>query len=75
MPSYGVKISYKWAIVTPDDGMICMILNLVNHWFLFKLVFYFVILPSVSPIAIVLMYHLVPTSVSFAIIEVTSQIR
>jgi hypothetical protein len=39
-------------------------------------VFYFVILPSVSSIVIVIMYHLVPTSESFTseILEISSEI-
>jgi hypothetical protein len=45
------------STVTPDYGMICET----------TLVFYFVILPSVSPIAVVIMYHLLPTPESYLV--------
>jgi hypothetical protein len=61
MPSSGVG---QESTATPDNGIICRnIYKLLST----TLVFYFVILPSVSLIVIVIMYHLVPTPKSFEI--------
>jgi hypothetical protein len=51
--------------VTPDDVKFCRNIYSVST----TPVFYFVTPPSVSPIVIVIMYHLVPTPESFHIVQ------
>jgi hypothetical protein len=53
------------STVTPDDGLPLFLRKYIYTES--TLVIYFVILPSVSPIVIVIMYRLVPTPKSFEI--------
>jgi hypothetical protein len=62
MPSSGVTIDCGLeSTLAPDDGILCRNIYILSS----TPAFYFLVLPSVSPVVIVIMYHPVLTPESF----------